>query len=169
MSDHIFLAATMLISLHTEVVCLMSDLLRVEHALAHESGGNKQQQQDSLPLSEVFLTLLLVLALFLYLFTAADMYFTAKYYHFPLVSMQPGFPGGVLASSRRLVWQLAGQSCLSASCGSCFTPVPPAVLLLLLPLQESITTTVLVFIMFQCPMLVWMIRRRQRVLAQHRG
>lgn len=46
---------------------------------------------------------------------------------------------------------------------------PPAVLLLLLPLQESITTTVLVFIMFQCPMLVWMIRRRQRVLAQHRG
>lgn len=86
-SDHIFLAATMLISLHTEVVCLMSDLLRVEHALADEPGGNRQQQQDSLPLSEVFLTLLLVLALFLYLFTAADMYFTAKYYHFPLVSM----------------------------------------------------------------------------------
>lgn len=119
-SDHIFLAATMLISLHTEVVCLMSDLLRVEHTLADAptAGGNKQQQDNSLPLSEVFLTLLLVLALFLYLFTAADMYFTAKYYHFPL---------------------------------------------------ESITTTVLVFIMFQCPMLVWMIRRRQRVAAQHKG
>jgi hypothetical protein len=81
-SDHIFLAATMLISLHTEVVCLMADLLRVEHRIADQPA----QQQDSLTLSEVLLTLLLVLALFLYLFTAADMYFTAKYYHFPLVS-----------------------------------------------------------------------------------
>lgn len=74
-------------------------------------------------------------------------------------------------SSRRLVWQLARQSCLGASCDSCLSPVSSAVLflLLLLPLQESITTTVLVFIMFQCPMLLWMIRRRQRVLAQHRG
>lgn len=31
--------------------------------------------------------------------------------------------------------------------------------------QESVATTVLVFIMFQCPMLVWMIRRRQRVMG----
>jgi hypothetical protein len=82
-SDHIFLAATMLISLHTEVVCLMSDLLRVEYRMAD---GGAQDGQDSWALSEVFLALLLVLALFLYLFTAADMYFTAKYYHFPLVS-----------------------------------------------------------------------------------
>lgn len=88
MSDHIFLAATMLISLHTEVVCLMSDLLRVEYRLADGS----QDKQDSWALSEVLLALLLVLALFLYLFTAADMYFTAKYYHFPLVSSLCWFP-----------------------------------------------------------------------------
>jgi hypothetical protein len=83
-SDHIFLAATMLISLHTEVVCLMSDLLRVEEKLADQPGSN--DGLSSLSLSEVLLCLLLVLALFLYLFTAADMYFTAKHYHFPLVS-----------------------------------------------------------------------------------
>lgn len=34
-------------------------------------------------------------------------------------------------------------------------------------LQESVTTTVLVFVMFQCPMLVWMIRRRQ--LTYHKA
>lgn len=83
-SDHIFLAATMLICLHTEVVCLMSDMLRQERRLTQPPG--RVQQESSLPLSEVALTLLLVLALFLYLFTAADMYFTAKYFHFPLVS-----------------------------------------------------------------------------------
>lgn len=83
-SDHIFLAATMLISLHTEVVCLMSDLLRVEDTLADQP-GNSNSGPASLSVSEVLLALLLVLALFLYLFTAADMYFTAKYYHFPLV------------------------------------------------------------------------------------
>jgi len=31
--------------------------------------------------------------------------------------------------------------------------------------QESVATTVLVFIMFQCPMLVWMSRNRQSLYA----
>jgi hypothetical protein len=36
-------------------------------------------------------------------------------------------------------------------------------------MQESVFTTVLVFIMFQCPMLVWLIRRRQRSLTHHKS
>jgi hypothetical protein len=75
-SDHIFLAATMLISLHAELVSLMSDMLR---AIRSSSG-------DAVSWREAALTLLFVVALFLYLFTAADMYYTAKYFHFPLVS-----------------------------------------------------------------------------------
>lgn len=97
MSDHIFLAATMLISLHTEVVCLMSDLLRQEYKLAGQPG-----KESSLPVFEVLLALLLILALFLYLFTAADMYFTAKYYHFPLVSVLLG--NCLVCSSLCVAW-----------------------------------------------------------------
>ncbi len=36
-------------------------------------------------------------------------------------------------------------------------------------MQESVATTVLVFIMFQCPMLLWIIKRRQRTLTYHKG
>jgi high-affinity K+ transport system ATPase subunit B len=71
-SDHIFLAATMLICLHTEAICIMSDILQ---GMRREVSGQ-----------EVALTFAFVVAIFLYLFTAADMYFTAKYFHFQLES-----------------------------------------------------------------------------------
>jgi hypothetical protein len=77
-SDHIFLAATMLISLHAELLCLMSDMLRTIRG--------SDSSSDAVSWREGALTLLFVVALFLYLFTAADMYYTAKYFHFPLVS-----------------------------------------------------------------------------------
>lgn len=93
----------MLICLHTEVVCLLSDMLRTisceeaeeeaqQAAAAAQADGQEQQGQRLLGVgvsyTSIALTLLFVLALFLYLFTAADMYYTAKYYHFPLVSKQ---------------------------------------------------------------------------------
>ncbi|WIA12665.1 hypothetical protein OEZ85_006311 [Tetradesmus obliquus] len=102
-SDHIFLAATMLICLHAELVCLMSDMLRT---IRSGSGGSS----DAVSWREGALTLLFVAALFLYLFTAADMYYTAKYFHFPL---------------------------------------------------ETFFTTVLVFIMFQLPVVLWLTRQRE--------
>ncbi|KAF6255374.1 hypothetical protein COO60DRAFT_1702850 [Scenedesmus sp. NREL 46B-D3] len=102
-SDHIFLAATMLISLHTELLCLMSDMLR---AIRSRDSSNK-----AVLWHEVALALLFVVALSLYLFTAADMYYTAKYFHFPL---------------------------------------------------ESFSTTVLVFIMFQLPVVLWLVRQRSQ-------
>jgi len=71
-SDHIFLAATMLICLHTEAICLMSDMLR--------------GLRGDLTWQEVALTFTFVVTIFLYLFTAADMFFTAKYFHFQLES-----------------------------------------------------------------------------------
>jgi hypothetical protein len=80
-SDHIFLAATMLSSLHAELVCLMSDMLRTIRS--SDSSGSSD---DAVSWREGALMLLFVVALFLYLFTAADMYYTAKYFHFPLVS-----------------------------------------------------------------------------------
>lgn len=60
-------------------------------ATAAAAPGSRQrqlQQQQQVPVSgrELALTALFVAATFLYLFTAADMYYTAKYFHFPLVS-----------------------------------------------------------------------------------
>lgn len=94
-SDHIFLAATMLICLHAEVVCLMSDMAREEQQWQDASTSGRmatQQPADSVSLLSVVLTGLFVVALFLYLFTAADMHYTAKYYHFQLVRV--GLRGG---------------------------------------------------------------------------
>lgn len=82
-SDHIFLAATMLICLHTEIVCLMSDTMR-----AQERFMDREKKSEKISPSQVALGVLLAMAVLLYLFTAADMYYTAKYYHFPLVSDQ---------------------------------------------------------------------------------
>jgi hypothetical protein len=113
-SDHIFLAATMLICLHTELLCLLSDMGRASSQAAAGAGagaGAGAQQQRSgrgdgttrsnggggcsgglrsaawaLAQPSALLTGLFMLAVVLYLCTAADMYYTAKYYHFPLVS-----------------------------------------------------------------------------------
>jgi hypothetical protein len=51
---------------------------------------------DAVSWREAALTLLFVVALFLYLFTAADMYYTAKYFHFPLVSSSSSMCGKLL-------------------------------------------------------------------------
>ncbi len=76
MSDHIFLSATMLVCLHVEMLCVLSDLLRLPIA-----------DDGSLPsLAELGLNSVFVTALFLYLLTALDMFFTARYYHDPLES-----------------------------------------------------------------------------------
>jgi hypothetical protein len=86
----------MMICLHTELLCLASDMLRTVKAsfmaaataAAAPGSRQRQQQQQQVPVSgrELALTALFVAATFLYLFTAADMYYTAKYFHFPLVS-----------------------------------------------------------------------------------
>lgn len=86
----------MLICLHTELLCLASDMLRTVKAsfaaaaaaAANSRQGQQRQQQQQVQVSgrELALTALFVVATFLYLFTAADMYYTAKYFHFPLVS-----------------------------------------------------------------------------------
>eukprot|EP00775_Hariotina_reticulata_P004668 gene4668-4921_t len=87
-SDHIFLAATMLICLHAELLCLASDMLRTvkDSFAAAAVPGSRRLQQVQVSGRELALTALFVVATFLYLFTAADMYYTAKYFHFPLVS-----------------------------------------------------------------------------------
>lgn len=91
-SDHIFLAATMLICLHTEIVCLMSDIIRAVQQSRAPSNSRAAAAAGApgagIPGLDILLTLLFVVALFLYLFTAADMYYTARYYHFPMVSGQ---------------------------------------------------------------------------------
>ncbi|GBF93091.1 hypothetical protein Rsub_05702 [Raphidocelis subcapitata] len=71
-SDHLFLGGTIMVCLQSEAVCLVSDALRGLEArvTAREAG----------------LTATFVAALFLYLCTAADMYFTARFYHYPLES-----------------------------------------------------------------------------------
>lgn len=87
-SDHIFLAATMLICLHTEIICIMSDILRAVRPL-QPSSPRQNNPVLAMPMwREVLLVGLFVVALFLYLFTVADMYYTARYYHFPMVRDQ---------------------------------------------------------------------------------
>lgn len=71
----------MLICLHVEVVCLLSDVMR--------------HSQPRVTLREVGLTLSFVAALCLVVFTSVDMFFTAKYFHVPDVS-DGDFQGGVL-------------------------------------------------------------------------
>ncbi|KAF8067178.1 PNPLA1 [Scenedesmus sp. PABB004] len=107
-SDHIFLAATMLICLHAEVICLLSDLAAAARRRAAAPGAGGRG------LHEAALVALLLASLFLYLFTAADMYFTAKYFHFPL---------------------------------------------------ESFSTAVIVFVLFQLPMLTWITWQRRAAAA----
>lgn len=96
-SDHMFLAATMLICLQAEFMFLLSDIIRTMKA--------------EISVREVGLTLTFIIALFLYLFTAADMFYTAKYYHHPF---------------------------------------------------ETFTTTVIVFLLFQLPVLRWLALSRCR-------
>lgn len=105
-SDHTFLAATMLISLHAEMICLMSDMMRAIK-------GAGQAGPGAVAWREVVLTLLFVVALFLYLFTAADMYYTAKYFHFPMVSR-------VLYGLQPLCVTAAGQQMLLAVWSDCW-------------------------------------------------
>eukprot|EP00879_Flechtneria_rotunda_P003253 GHRR01003477.1.p1 GENE.GHRR01003477.1~~GHRR01003477.1.p1 ORF type:complete len:322 (+),score=96.24 GHRR01003477.1:1150-2115(+) len=82
LSDHIFLAVAMLASLHAEIICILSDISRCVKTAAAPRG----LASDQVSWRELALTALFMVALFLYLFTAADMFYTAKYYHFPLES-----------------------------------------------------------------------------------
>jgi hypothetical protein len=64
-SDHIFLGATMATCLHAELVCVLVDVVRSLHP-------------EHVSVRELLLTLVWLMALFLYLCTCADMFFTAK-------------------------------------------------------------------------------------------
>lgn len=70
-SDHLFLGGTILASLQSEGACLLSDVTR--HLAPRVT-------PREVALSGTFLA-----ALGLYLCTAVDMYFTARYFHYPLV------------------------------------------------------------------------------------
>jgi hypothetical protein len=146
-SDHLFLAASMLACLQAEAACALSDLRRASGARRRALRQSQQQQQQqqnkgrpqqkqqgngegpadaSAPSSpppsppsplalfarEGALALVLLAAALLYALTAADMYFTARYYHVP---------------------------------------------------KETLITAAAVFLLFQAPVLAWLSARRVRM------
>jgi hypothetical protein len=98
-SDHLFLAASMLACLQAEAACALSDWRRARRgggdaAAAAAAGGggegsdgnsssNGGSKAASAVARQVALALVLLAAVVLYALTAADMYFTARYYHVP--------------------------------------------------------------------------------------
>lgn len=99
-SDHVFLGATILVSLHVELVCVLSDAVRLWRRRHYGR--------------QALLQVAMLAGLMLYLATAVDMYFTAKYYHTP---------------------------------------------------AETVSTVVVVFLLFQLPVLAWVDLKHRAALA----
>lgn len=70
-SDHLMLAGTILVCLHVELVCVLSDMLRTLSSPAVAAAR------------QVAMSAVLLGTAALYLCTAADMYYTAKHFHTP--------------------------------------------------------------------------------------
>lgn len=82
-----FLAGSVLSCLHLELLCTLSDM---QHILAppkpsHTRKAKAQQTGQQGLLLLVMLAMVFFSALSLYVCLAADMFYTAKYYHSPLV------------------------------------------------------------------------------------
>jgi hypothetical protein len=73
----------------------------------HSSGSSSSSQQDTPPpvsFRELALTGLFVVTCFLYLFVVGDMFYTARYYHFPLESGATVLLGLVAFQGPVLAW-----------------------------------------------------------------
>lgn len=87
-SDHMTLAACVVASLHLELLCCLSDILRFQ-AATRSTGWGVSTKEGGLAAG-------LVLNALLCLLVSADMYYTALYYHKPVESMASAVLGFVL-------------------------------------------------------------------------
>lgn len=91
LSDHIFLAASILASFQSELVLCLSDVYKTEII-------------GPTPVRGFFVVVAFVVNMFLYVFVAADMYFTARFFHHVSESVFAVVAGFCLFQAPILIW-----------------------------------------------------------------